>query len=529
MAEGGAVICLQQDNCSQLSYNYTSRRFVGSFAGVGAVSTAVFYGICLYPVLEPCLPNTPGKVRMTPMQTTRDAAYQAALDYIYSFVDFSRKRNLTADEARFDLGRMREFAARLGNPQRAYPVIHIAGTKGKGSVASLCAGALQEAGYRVGLYTSPHMQEFTERMRVDGEPIPPDTLAALVEELRPHVAAIPFLTTFEIITALAFLYFARRQVDVAVIEVGLGGRLDATNIVEPALSVVTSLSYDHAAILGDTLAKIAAEKAGIVKPGRPVVLAPQREEARRTVARIAAERGAPLVQVGADWFYAPLSHSLEGQTMLVWSAEEQPLVDAYINSGGEHEWEPTRLQLHLLGHHQVENAATAFAALQVFRETTLPVPLDAIQRGFARARWPGRFELLRRYPPVVIDAAHNRDSALRLRLALDDYFPTYPVVLVFGASEDKDVEGMFAELLPRVQHVIATRSVHPRALDPQKLVPLGAKFARRVQVIAPIEDALEEALRLAGEESLVLVTGSIFVAAAARSVWRVRKCESVQV
>jgi len=454
------------------------------------------------------------------MKTARSAAYQAALDYIYSFVDFSRKRNLTADEAQFDLGRMRSFAARLGNPHQAYPVIHIAGTKGKGSVASLCARALQEAGYRVGLYTSPHMQEFTERIRVDGEPISPQALAALVEEIKPHVAAVPRLTTFEIITALAFRHFARRKVDVAVVEVGLGGRLDATNIVDPVVSVITSLSYDHAAILGDTLAQIAAEKAGIIKAGRPVVLAPQKEEALRSVARIAAERRAPLVQVGVDWLYAPLARSLEGQTMLVWAASEQPLVDAYIESGGDAEWEPTRLQLSLLGYHQVVNAATAFAALQVFREAGFSLPLRAIQRGFAHTRWPGRFEILRRYPPLVIDSAHNRDSILRLRLALDDYFPGYPVVLVFGASADKDVEGMFAELLPRVQHVIATRSTHPRALDPRRLAPLGAQYARRVQVIEPVEAAMQAALDLAGEDALVLVTGSIFIAAAARNVWK---------
>ncbi len=462
------------------------------------------------------------------MKTERDAAYQVALDYIYSFVDFSRKRNLTADEADFSLERMRAFAARLGNPQEQYPVIHVAGTKGKGSVAALCAGALQEAGYRVGLYTSPHMQEFTERMRINGQEIPTQDLVALVEEIKPHVTALPFVTTFEIITGLAFLYFARQKVDVAVIEVGLGGRLDATNILEPEVAVITSLSYDHAAILGDTLAKIAAEKAGIVKAGKPVVLAPQKEEARRVVVRIAEERQAPLAQVGVDWLYAPLSHSLEGQTMLVWSAEEQPLVNRYIQSGGVDEWEPTRLQLSLLGHHQVENAATAYAVLQIFRQRGFHLPLAAIQDGFRKTHWAGRFEILRRYPPVVIDSAHNRDSALRLRLALDDYFPTYPVVLVFGASVDKDVEGMFAELLPRVQHVIATRSVHPRAMDPQELVPLGAQFARPVQVIEPVEEALHAALTYAGETCLVLAAGSIFVAAAVRNAWqRLRQADQV--
>jgi dihydrofolate synthase/folylpolyglutamate synthase len=411
----------------------------------------------------------------------------------------------------------------LGRPDQAYPKIHVAGSKGKGSVSSMCASALRSAGYRVGLYTSPHLQDYTERIQIDGQPISHANLVALVEEIKPVIEKVPQLTTFEITTALAFLYFARLGATAAVIEVGLGGRLDATNVIIPDLAVITSLSYDHTAILGETLGEIAFEKAGIIKPGVPVVLAPNKDEARLVIERVAAERGAPLTIVGRDYLYAELSRSLiAGQTMLVWPAKDQALVDDYIESGGIHEWEPTRLTVPLLGFHQVENAATAFAALQVGRAQGLKVSNEHIRAGFASVSWPGRFEILQRFPPVVIDSAHNRDSALKLRLALDDYFAGLPVILLFGASEDKDVEGIFAELMPRVSKVVVTRSTHPRAMEPEKLVSLAHQHGRQAKFVEPIEQALEEALRLANGAAVVLATGSIFVAAAVRDAWQQR-------
>ena len=246
-----------------------------------------------------------------------ETAYNAALDYIYSFVDYSLSRNFRYAPEKFDLGRMRLFMEALGQPQQSYPSIHIAGTKGKGSVAAMCASVLRAQGYRVGMYTSPHLHDFAERILLDGQPIPHADLAALVDEIKPVVASIPNLTTFEITTALAFLYYARKKVEAAVIEVGLGGRLDATNVIVPVVSTITSLSFDHMNVLGDTLAAIAGEKAGIIKEGVPVVLAPQREEARLVVARVATEKHAPLIQLGKDYFYADVSHSLESQTVQV--------------------------------------------------------------------------------------------------------------------------------------------------------------------------------------------------------------------
>jgi dihydrofolate synthase/folylpolyglutamate synthase len=457
-----------------------------------------------------------------------EAAYQETLDYLYSFIDYSLQRNFRMSPEQFDLGRMRALMARLGHPELSYPIIHVAGTKGKGSVCAMCASVLKAAGYRVGLYTSPHLVDYNERFQLDGVPIPHADLVDLVAEIKPHVAAVPRLTTFEITTALAFWYFGRHKVDAAVIEVGLGGRLDATNVVTPQVAVITSLSYDHAEILGDTLAKIAGEKAGIIKPGVPVVLAPQKDEARLVVEKIAHERGAPLYQVGKDLLFAPDSHSLDGQSFLLWSSSEQELVDDHIESGGQQEWEPLRLTIPILGYHQVENAATAYAALLHFRSSGLVISDRAIRTGFSQVYWPGRFEILQRNPLIVIDSAHNRDSALKLRLALDDYFPGMPVVLVFGASADKDLKGMFAELMPRVDKVIATASIHPRAADPETLVQMAHKYGKSAQVIMPLEAALSEAIQLAGDTSLILVTGSIFVAAGAAQAWQAQSMIRVE-
>ncbi len=448
-----------------------------------------------------------------------ETAYQQALDYLYSFVDYSLTRNLRYSPEKFDLGRMAALMASLGNPHRAYPLIHIAGTKGKGSTAAMCAAALQAAGYRVGFYTSPHLQDFNERIQVDGTYISHGELVEVVETLKPYVARIERLTTFEITTAAAFLYFKQQNVNAAVIEVGLGGRLDATNVVDPLVAVITSLSMDHMAVLGDTLAKIAFEKAGIIKPGRPVVLSPQKDEARQVVERVAQERHARLIQVGKDFLFAPLSHTLERQTLAVWPAQDQALADEFKASGGRTTWQPTRLTIPLLGYHQVENAAAAYAALQVARQEGLAVPEAAIVAGFNKVSWPARFEFLCRLPILVVDSAHNRDSALKLRLALDDYLPGMPVILLFGASEDKDVAGMFAELLPHVRQLITTQSIHPRAMDANKLVELAQPFGKPAQAVVPVELALETALQLAGQEAAVVAAGSLFVAAAVREAW----------
>lgn len=444
--------------------------------------------------------------------------YQEALDFLYSFIDYSLKRNFRNAAEKFDLERMREFLRHLGNPQKDYGIIHVAGTKGKGSVSAICASVLTAHGYKTGLYTSPHMVDFTERIRINGQDILKEDLVELVDVLKPVTQLVNEITTFELTTALAFLHFSRQKVDFAVFEVGLGGRLDATNIVDPIVAVITSISYDHVQILGNTLSEIAGEKGGIIKHNKPVVLAPQKEEARLKLEAIARERAAPLIQVGRDYLYAADSHNLNEQTLLVWTPDEQSLVDRFIESGGRDIWSPLRLHIPLLGFHQVENAATAYAALKTAEKFGVELSQEAYQNGFAGVDWPGRMELLRRHPPIVIDSAHNRYSALRLRQAMDDYFPGLPIILVFGASEDKDVEGMFQELLPRVHRVITTQSTHPRAMDAKTLLDIAHRCGRSAKAITPVEEALEAAIKEAGQESVVLIAGSIFIAAAARDI-----------
>ena len=433
-----------------------------------------------------------------------DRLYQEALNYLYGFIDNSltHQKDITLKGA--DLSRMLALVEALGNPEQKYPTLHVAGSKGKGSVSALCATALQTAGYKVGLYTSPHLRDFEERIQINREPISRQQLVALINEMKPYVAAIPGLTTFEIATALAFLYFQREKVDIAVIEVGLGGRLDATNVITPLVSVITALYLEHTRILGNTLTEIAREKAGIIKPGVPVVVSPNKEEALRKVYQIAAEKGALVIQNGRDYRYEFLSASLEGQSFLVHVAGSD---------------QPAKLCIRLLGPHQLDNATTAYAALQVLRDQGFPIDENAIREGFAGAEWPARFEILQANPPIVVDSAHNPDAARKLRETLDEFFPGRPVVIVFGVSEDKDVAGMVRELAPRTQLMICSKSTHPRAMDAEALTELCTTLGVPARCIENIPSALREAIRVAGDETLVLVTGSIFVAATARIAW----------
>ncbi len=446
-------------------------------------------------------------------------SYQEALDYLYSFIDYSVERRYRYSAEVFELERVRELLGHLGNPHTHYKSIHIAGTKGKGSVAALIESGLREVNHCTGLYTSPHLLRFTERIRVNGEEVPESVVADLVAEIQPHVAAVEGLTTYELITAIGFLYFAHTSVDFAVVEVGLGGRLDATNVISPLVSVITSISYDHMHLLGDSLSDIAREKAGIIKPGIPVVSSPQQYEVELVLREIANERQAPFIMVGDDWHFSPGRHSLEGQSLYLWSSHEQPLMDAYVDSAGNEEWVPHRYEISLLGYHQVVNAATAYAGLQALCDQDVPINNTAIREGFRKASWPGRFDVISLKPIVIVDSAHNRDSALKLRIALDDYFPGQPVTLIFGASEDKDIPGMLAELLPRVSNIIVTQAVHPRAADIDQLASYAREYGLHVEAISPVSSALEYALKHVRQNEVILTAGSLFVAGEVLAAW----------
>ncbi len=432
-----------------------------------------------------------------------ETAYNLALDYIYSFVDYSLKKADQLAAANFDLARMRALMDALGKPQAAYPSLHVAGTKGKGSVSALCASALSASGRKTGLYTSPHLLDFCERIQIDGQPISHADLAALTEEIKPFVAQIPRLTTFEITTALAFLYFARQKVDAAVIEVGLGGRLDATNVITPHVAVITSLSYDHTAVLGNTLAQIATEKAGIIKPGVPVVSSPQKQEALEVLEKISAGRQADFSLVGLDWLYKSEGGTLAGQDFSIWTP------------GLPH----VKLSIPLLGTHQVSNAVTAYAALQ---KSGLKLSDAEIARGFASVRWPCRFEIAsRENPTLIFDSAHNEDSFEKLAATLAEYFPNRKVILIFGVSEDKHIAAMLNAMKGIISRLIVTRADHPRALEPEAILETARQVGVECEAAAPVETALARALELSRQTGDVIVSaGSMFVTAEVVHGWK---------
>jgi dihydrofolate synthase/folylpolyglutamate synthase len=437
--------------------------------------------------------------------------YHEALAYLDQFANYELTRSVRYAPETFDLSRMEHLLSRLADPYRMYKVIHVAGTKGKGSTCLMIESVLRVAGYRTGLYTSPHMHTFRERIQVGGHKIERNEVAELVDELEPHIAAVPGLTWFEIVTAMGLLYLARKKVDVAVIEVGLGGRLDATNVVRPQVSVITSLSFDHTAWLGNTLPQIAFEKAGIIKPGVPVVSAPQQLGALDVIERVCAERQTPLVLVGREWLYTPGQIDTYGQ----WFARMRP--DWFKNfwPTPEFYWIP------LLGRHQIVNATVALAVLDQLRDFGLAITPDAVEEGLRVVHWPGRMQVLSREPLIVADGAHNGESAQRLVAALHEWFPDRKWTLVFGASSDKDFSAMFDALLPMSSRAIMTRAQTARAADLERLAELAAPHIARVEVSGSVADALGLALQDAqrDEHAAVIVTGSLFVAADAEAAW----------
>ena len=426
--------------------------------------------------------------------------YHEAINYILSFTDYEKLPASLYMAASFDLRRMAELLERLGNPHLASPAIHIAGTKGKGSTAAMIASALSAAGYRSGLYTSPHLHTFRERITIDGEMIAEEEFSALAERLQPEIDEVNRhhnygeITTFEILTALAFACFSGQRVDFQVLEVGLGGRLDATNVVTPRLAVITSLSLDHAEVLGDSLAKIAGEKAGIIKPGAVVVSAPQPGEAAEVIREVCDRNGASLIEVGRDITWKKLTSNMAGQ-----SFEVRGKKGSY------------QLAIPLIGGHQLENAAVAVAALEA-----LAIGAEDMARGLAQVRWPGRLEMLRDKPLFLVDGAHNADSARRLREAIEEYLNFDRLILIAGASSDKDIAGMLGELAPISSLIVVTRSRHPRALAPALILDEMERQGVKGELAESVSSAAERALAVAGPDDLICATGSLFVAAEAR-------------
>jgi len=433
--------------------------------------------------------------------------YEAALRAIFKRTDFERQNQPPYSERVYRLGRMEELLSQFGHPQRAFASVHVAGTKGKGSVTAMTEAILRAAGYRTGMYTSPHLHTFRERIQAEGRPIAEEDVARLVERMLPVLDARPEVTVFEVITALAMYYYAELGVQIGVFEVGLGGRLDATNVLAPLVSVITSLSLDHVKVLGGTLEAIAREKAGIIKPGVPVVTAPQKREAMEVVRRTAAERGAPLVEVGRDWRWRSRGASADGQRLDV------------FRRGSERAPEYVDLRMPLLGMHQLENACAAVAAVEVLRERGVAVTEDAVRRGLERVEWPGRLEVLGRRPWVLVDGAHNVYSMERMLSAVGALIPYRRLILIVGIGVTHSPRELLAVMLPAAATVFATHSRHVKATPPEELAALVERLGRRAVVTHSVAEALSAALDAATPDDLVLTTGSLFVVAEAREAW----------
>ena len=429
--------------------------------------------------------------------------YQAALDYIFSFTNYEKMPGSTYS-VDFDLRRVRDLLRRLGEPHREAKSIHVAGTKGKGSTTTMIAAVLSAAGFRVGLYTSPHLHTLCERIRVGDDLISDREVSALVEELSPEVDVVNRLgiygqlTTFEILTALAFAYFKRKQVEFQVLEVGLGGRLDATNVINPDICVITPISLDHTDVLGDTLAAIAREKAGIIKPECTVVSGLQPLEAMTVIEQVCQEKGAKLIRVGSDVTWEGVSFDLSGQSL-----EVKGRKGSYY------------FTIPLLGDHQLENASTAVAVIEALCEQGIHISPENISSGMSKACFSGRFQVFRSQPSIVIDGAHNADSAKRLREAIAKYFHPERLILVMGVCVDKDIVGIVEELLLLSGVVIATRADHPRAMSPDALAAEFSDRGSQVTEMQSVASAVECALKIAGENELICITGSFFVVAEA--------------
>ena len=405
------------------------------------------------------------------------------------------------------LARVEELLSQFDNPQRAFRSLHVAGTKGKGSTTAMIDAILRAAGYSTGMYTSPHLHTFRERIRIEGQLIPERDVVDLVGRMLPILDARPEVTVFEIITALAMWYYAQKKVDFGVFEVGMGGRLDTTNVLLPLVSVITSISLDHVKVLGDTIGAIAGEKAGIIKPGIPVVTSPQRPEAMRVIRDTCAERGTSLVTVGRDWGWHFLGGDATGQRFSIYRAGHE--------GGAEY----PDLTSPLLGDHQLENACTAVAAIEVLREQGVAIEKEAIRRGLANVHWPGRMEILGQRPLVVVDGAHNAYSARRLLESLQSYLHYERIFLVFGAGHTHNPGDQLALLLPASHKLYMTQAHHPRATPSAELQDMAQVLGRQAPALGTVEEALRCALDEAGEDDLVLVTGSLFVVAEAQEAW----------
>ena len=413
------------------------------------------------------------------------SAYSQILEYLFSLHRFGIK---------LGLDRIIRLLESLGNPHRRFATLHIGGTNGKGSSAAMVASILNAAGYRVGLYTSPHLVDFRERIQVKGEPIPPDQVCVLTELIRKASAPVPSPTFFEFTTAMAFQYFADQQVDVGVIEVGLGGRFDATNVLDPLGVLITTVAFDHEIYLGDTLQAIAGEKAGIIAPDTPLVLGPMPAEGLPVIQARAKTLRAPVFRFGADF------------------ETKGTAASSFSYHGPKWAWKD--LRTNLLGRHQIINAANALALLEICGQAECPVDESAVRTGLQHVKWPGRLEVVAREPLVILDGAHNPSAATVLfdflHAQLQD-LPARSLILVVGMMADKNHREFLKTFQPIAKEVILTKPHMSRAAEPESLARAFQEFQRPPIVVAEPKEAIAHAGALARPSDIICVTGSLFL------------------
>jgi len=420
--------------------------------------------------------------------------YKDTIQYLDSFIDYEKLASFDYNQS-LKLERMERLAGLLGNPHLGLRCIHVAGTKGKGSTCSMAASILKEAGFKVGLYTSPHLISFRERIKINDELISEEELCGLISRIKPVIDSInkedndKYPTFFEVYTTLAFLYFKEKKVDFCVLEVGMGGRLDATNIIDkPLCCGITPISLEHTQKLGDTVGRIAAEKAGIIKNGSICVTSLQEASGLNVIRQVCKDKNARLFEVGKDLYFEKERNQLFSVSGIF---QKYPF-----------------LEVGLLGDHQFINAAVAVGLVEALRFYDIIIKPAAVREGLKNVRWPGRLQVLRKQPYVVLDGSQNRASASALARAVKKYFNYDRLILILGISNDKDIKGVCEELAPMSDEIILTRADTPRAAEPAAI----EKFIDKKVVISnEVKKAMDLAEGLAGPSDLILVTGSFFV------------------
>ncbi|KNZ69576.1 bifunctional folylpolyglutamate synthase/ dihydrofolate synthase [Thermincola ferriacetica] len=429
--------------------------------------------------------------------------YQEALTYL---------QDLTKFGFNFGLGRIEELLNRLGNPHKKLKVVHVGGTNGKGSTTAFISGILQAAGYRVGVFTSPHLHSYTERYTINNVTISEEAMARYIVFLKPYLDKMvedgyEHPTEFEVCTALAFQYFYDQKVDYVVLEVGLGGAIDSTNVVVPLVSVITNVAMDHMDYLGHSIREIAEVKAGIIKLNGLAVTAVQDPEALEVISRTARERNARLIEVYKEAKWEITDSSVWGQTFNLNTSNR-----TYKN-----------VRIGLLGHHQIVNAVTAIVTVEALETLGVQIGQDAVENGMASVKWPARLEIMQRQPMVIIDGAHNVHGAKSLRNALQEVFSYDKLILVFGMLGDKEREKVVAELAPLAAKVVITRPNSPRAGQWDKVAEEVKKYVNDVRVIEDIHQAVDTAVKIAEPGDLVCITGSLYMVAEAREYFMENK------